>query len=182
MIQRLEHLSSQNRLRELGLFRRRTAAEKRRLRGNLIAAFQQLNGTDRKDEDNLFNRARCKRTSSNGFKLREGRFKLDKEEIFYYEGGETLEQVAQRGGRCPISGNVQGQVGQGSEHPGLVKDVPIHCTGVGLDDLQNSFQPKALYGSKIQCTIVTQLFVKLCQDHRQFRTVLPSNTTHYLFY
>jgi len=43
------------------------------------------------------------------------------------EGGETLPQVVQRGGRCPIPGRVQGQVGQGSEQPGLVEDVPAHC-------------------------------------------------------
>ena len=58
-----------------------------------------------------------------------------KEEIFDDEGGETLAQVARRGGRCPIPGNVQGQVGQGSEQPDLVEDVPAHCRGVGLDDL-----------------------------------------------
>jgi len=34
--------------------------------------------------------------------------------IFYTEGGETLEWVAQRGGRCPIPGNIQGQAGQRS--------------------------------------------------------------------
>jgi len=28
---------------------------------------------------------------------------------------EKLEQVAQRGGQCPIPGNIQGQVGRGSE-------------------------------------------------------------------
>jgi len=48
---------------------------------------------------------------------------------------ETLAQVAQRGSRCPVHGNVQGQIGQGSERPGLVEDVPAHCRGVGLDDL-----------------------------------------------
>jgi len=57
------------------------------------------------------------------------------EEILYSEGGETLEQVAQRGGRCPIPGNIHGQVGWGSEQPGLVKDVPVPHRGVGLDDL-----------------------------------------------
>ena len=51
------------------------------------------------------------------------------------EGGETLAQVAQKGGRCPIPGNIQGQVGWGSEQPGLVEDVPVHCRGVGPDDL-----------------------------------------------
>ena len=38
-----------------------------------------------------------------------------KEDIFYNDGGETLEQVAQRCCRCPIPGNIQGQVGRGSE-------------------------------------------------------------------
>ena len=50
----------------------------------------------------------------------------------YDEDGETLAQVAQRGGRCPIPGNIQGPVGRGSEQPDLVEDVPAHCRG-GLD-------------------------------------------------
>jgi len=29
----------------------------------------------------------------------------------FYEGGETLELVALRDGRCPILGNIQGKVG-----------------------------------------------------------------------
>ena len=32
-------------------------------------------------------------------------------------------------------GNIQDQVGQGSEQPDLVSGVPAHCWGVGLDDL-----------------------------------------------
>jgi len=35
----------------------------------------------------------------------------------------------------PTPGNIQGQVGRGSEQPGLVEDVPAHCRGVRLDDL-----------------------------------------------
>jgi len=35
----------------------------------------------------------------------------------------------------PETGNIQGQVGQGSEQPGLVLDVPAHCRRVGLDNL-----------------------------------------------
>jgi len=53
----------------------------------------------------------------------------------YDEGGETLAQVARRSGRCPIPGNIQGQVGGGSEQPDLAEGVPAHCRGVGLDDL-----------------------------------------------
>jgi len=47
--------------------------------------------------------------------------------MFYSEGGETLAQVTQRGGRCPVPGNTEGQVGRGSEQPDLVEDVPAHC-------------------------------------------------------
>jgi len=54
--------------------------------------------------------------------------------MFYAEGGETLAEVAQRGGRCPILGNIQDQVGRGSEQPDLGEDVPAH-RGVGLDGL-----------------------------------------------
>jgi len=48
--------------------------------------------------------------------------------------GGTLERVAQRCSGGPSPGNIQGQVGQGSEQPDLVEDVPAHCRGVGLGD------------------------------------------------
>jgi len=72
MIRGLKHLSCEDRLRELGLFR----LEKRRLQGDLTAAFQYLKGAYRKDGENICSRACCNRTRSNGFKLREGRFRL----------------------------------------------------------------------------------------------------------
>jgi len=49
-------------------------------------------------------------------KLREGRFRLDiRKKFFYHEGSETLEQVSQRDSGGPIPGDIQGQVGWGSE-------------------------------------------------------------------
>jgi len=57
--------------------------EKRRLQGDLITAFHYLKGAYRKDGENIFSRACCDRTRSNGFKLREGRFRLDIRKKFF---------------------------------------------------------------------------------------------------
>lgn len=46
------------------------------------------------------------------------------------KGGEALEQVTQRGGGCPLLGDIQGQAGEGSEQPDLAADFPVHCRGV----------------------------------------------------
>ncbi|PKU40661.1 hypothetical protein llap_9028 [Limosa lapponica baueri] len=73
VVRGMEHLTYENMLRELGLFR----LEKRKPQGDLIVAFQDLRGAYRKDGDSLFSRACCNRTRSNGFKLKHGRFRLD---------------------------------------------------------------------------------------------------------
>jgi len=70
----LEHLSYEDRPRELGLF----SLEKRKLHEDLTVAFWYLKGGYRKEWDKLYSRACCDRTRGNGFKLKEGRFRLDK--------------------------------------------------------------------------------------------------------
>ncbi|KAK4821670.1 hypothetical protein QYF61_027138 [Mycteria americana] len=79
MIRGMEHLSCEDRLRELGLF----SLEKRRLWGDLITAFQYLKGAYKKDGDRLFSRACCDRTRGNGFKWKEGRFRLGIRKKFF---------------------------------------------------------------------------------------------------
>ncbi|PKU45404.1 hypothetical protein llap_4289 [Limosa lapponica baueri] len=72
MTRGLEHLSYEDKLRELGLF----SLGKIRLQEDLIAAFQSLKGGYRRDGKGLFIREWSDRTRGNGFKLKEGRFRL----------------------------------------------------------------------------------------------------------
>ncbi|KAK4809581.1 hypothetical protein QYF61_025024 [Mycteria americana] len=79
MIRGLELLSYEDRLKELGL----SSLEKRRLWGDLTAAFQYLQGAYEKAGEGLFTRARSDRTRDNSFKLKEGRFRLHVRKKFF---------------------------------------------------------------------------------------------------
>jgi len=72
VIQGMELLSYEDRLRELGLF----SLEKRRLQEDLIVAFHCLKGAYKKVEDRLLSRACGDRTRDTGVKPKEGRFRL----------------------------------------------------------------------------------------------------------
>ena len=79
MIREMEHLSCEERLRQLGLF----SLEKRKLRGYLIVAFQYLKWDDKRAGEGHFTRACSDRTRGNGFKLRDGRFRFDRRKKFF---------------------------------------------------------------------------------------------------
>lgn len=74
MIGGMEHSCSEERLSELGL----PSLDKGRLQGDLIAAFQYSKEFYRKDEDELFYKACFDATRGNNFKVKEGRFRLDR--------------------------------------------------------------------------------------------------------
>ena len=77
--QRAGALSYEERLRELVSL----SLEKRKLWGNLIAAFQYLKGAYKKAGEGLFTRTCRNRARGNGFKLKEGRFRLEIRKTFF---------------------------------------------------------------------------------------------------
>ncbi|KFW06644.1 hypothetical protein N326_08555, partial [Eurypyga helias] len=91
MLRGLEHLCYGDRLRELGLF----SLEKRRLRGDLIAAFNCLEGAYEKAGGRLVTRTCSEKTGGNGFKLKEGRLRFSMRKKFF------MERVVRHWNRLP---------------------------------------------------------------------------------
>ena len=59
----------------------------------------------------VFGRVCCDRTTGNGSKLKEERFRLNlRGKVLYDKGSEALGRVAHGCGGCPIPRDVEGQV------------------------------------------------------------------------
>lgn len=76
--------------------------------------------------------------------------------FLYNEDGRTLEQVSQRGGRCPVNGNTQGQVG-GALNDLIWLKMSLHTAGGWTRGLLK-------VASNLSCSVNVCLFKINCQN------------------
>jgi len=124
--------------------------EKSRLREHLLAAFQYLKGAYRKAGDKLFSRACCDRTRSNGFKLKEGRFRLDiRKKLFTMRVVKHWHRLPREAVDAPSQETSKARLDEALSN--LIKlKIPLLTAGrLGYMTSKGPFQPKAFHDSMI---------------------------------
>ncbi|PKU46509.1 hypothetical protein llap_3185 [Limosa lapponica baueri] len=106
MIKGPEHLSDEEGLKDLGLFILEKRRLLRRLRGDLINAYQYLKGRCQEDGAKLSSVVPTDKTRGNGAQTGTQEIPSQREEkILYFEGAGAVDQASQSGCGVPFSGD-----------------------------------------------------------------------------
>ena len=140
MMRGLDHLSYEERLRDVGLF----ILEKRSLREDFINTCKYLKGGCQNDGTRLFSIVPNNRRRGNGHKLEHRKFHLNMRKKFLScEGARAVEQAAQSGCGVSFPGAIQNP-------PGCVPVPPAQAGGLDKMISRGPFQPLPRCGSVIK--------------------------------
>jgi len=173
-IRGLGRLSYEDRLRELGLL----SLEKRRLRGDLTAAFQYLKGAYKKDGEGLFTRVCSDRTRGNGCKLKEGRFRIDiRKKFFTMRVVKHWNRLPRETVAAPSLAVFKDKLDGALRNLVYWKLSLLMAGGLEPDDLQDPFQPLPFHDSMILFRVPCNFLLNSFQKRRCPFLILDNTKT-----